>query len=179
MNKAQKTETLTNLTRELSESKSATIVNYKGMTMTDMQALRTALSAVGGKLTVVKNTLLRLALKNTFDTFDTFNTFDTSALEGQIALIVAKDDEVAPLQALAEYLKGADKPVLKFGVFEDKLINTEDLNTLSKLPGKPTLYGQLVGSLSVPTYGLVGVLQGNLQKLVYILDAKVKMQTAK
>ena len=173
MNKAQKTETLTNLTRELSESKSATIVNYKGMTMTDMQALRTALSAVGGKLTVVKNTLLRLALKNTFD------TFNTSALEGQIALIVAKDDEVAPLQALAEYLKGADKPVLKFGVFEDKLINTEDLNTLSKLPGKPTLYGQLVGSLSVPTYGLVGVLQGNLQKLVYILDAKVKMQTAK
>ena len=173
MNKAQKTETLTNLTRELSESKSATIVNYKGMTMTDMQALRTALSAVGGKLTVVKNTLLRLALKNTFD------TFYTSALEGQIALIVAKDDEVAPLQALAEYLKGADKPVLKFGVFEDKLINTEDLNTLSKLPGKPTLYGQLVGSLSVPTYGLVGVLQGNLQKLVYILDAKVKMQTAK
>ena len=128
---------------------------------------------------MVKNTLLRLALKNTFDTFDTFNTFDTSALEGQIALIVAKDDEVAPLQALAEYLKGADKPVLKFGVFEDKLINTEDLNTLSKLPGKPTLYGQLVGSLSVPTYGLVGVLQGNLQKLVYILDAKVKMQTAK
>lgn len=171
MNKAQKVEVLENLANQLKVAKSATVVDYKGMTMSDLQSLRAALSPVGGKFTVVKNTLLRLALEKEG------NKPEDSLLEGQTALIVAKEDEIAPLQALAKYLKTKELPALKFGVFEGKLVNTQDLTTLSKLPGKQTLYEQLVGSLAGPVYGLVGALQGNLQKLVYILN--VHAQQAK
>ena len=179
MNKQQKVEVLENLTNQLKNTKSATIVDYKGMTMTDLQALRSALSPVGGSFTVVKNTLLRLALKNSFaggasSTSDTFGTFDSSAFEGQTALILSSDDEIAPLQALAKHLKTSEKPALKFGIFDGKIVDTNDLTILSKLPGKQTLYGQLVGSLAGLSYGLVGVLNANLQMLVSVLGQREK-----
>lgn len=171
MNKTQKIEVLENLTNQLKVAKSATVVDYKGMTMTDLQTLRESLSAVGGSLNVVKNTLLKIALEKSI------GKSDDLVIDGPTALILSHDDEIAPLQALAKYLKTKELPALKFGVFEGKLVNTQDLTTLSKLPGKQTLYEQLVGSLAGPVYGLVGALQGNLQKLVYILN--VHAQQAK
>ncbi|MEK7521675.1 MAG: 50S ribosomal protein L10 [Patescibacteria group bacterium] len=171
MNKLQKAEALKDLTKDLSEAKSATVVDYKGMTTANLQALKASVSPVGGKLTIVKNTLLKIALEKTLES-STSSASNDLTLEGQTALIVAKEDEIAPLQALAKYLKGKDLPVMKFGVLEGKLVDAQTLTTLSKLPGKQTLYSQLVGALSGHAYDLVGVLQGNLQKLVYILNAR-------
>lgn len=167
MKKAQKVEVLETLSGNLTRAKSATVVGYQGLTVKDLQALRAELNKVGGTFTVVKNTLLNLALGKNHEV-------PTGALDGPTAIVLAKDDEVAPLQSLAKFAKEKSLPKLKFGVFDNVIIDAQKLDILSKLPNKTTLYGQLVGTLIGPAYGLVGVLNANLQSLVYILDQRAK-----
>lgn len=171
MKKAQKVEVLETLSGSLTRAKSATVVNYQGLTMKDLQALRTELNKVGGTITVVKNTLLKLALKSTFGTSD---TFPASSFDGPTAVVLAKDDEVAPLTSLAKFAQEKALPKLKFGVFDNVIIDAKKLDILSKLPSKNTLYGQLVGTLVGPAYGLVGALNSSMQSLVYMLDQRAK-----
>src|SRR5687768_4115401 len=105
MKKAKKVEVLASLEKQLKTTKSATVVDYKGMTMTDLQTLRESLSTVGGSFNVVKNTLLKIALEKTIksNASDTSNDSDALIIEGQTALILSTDDEIAPLQALAKH----------------------------------------------------------------------------
>lgn len=175
MNKAQKVKVLETLSGNLSSAKSATVVNYQGLATKDLQVLRSELNKVGGTFTVVKNTLLKLALEKTQDNIQDIpaNIFD-----GPTAVVLAKDDEVAPLQSLAKFAKEKSLPKFKFGIFDNAIIDSEKLDILSKLPNKATLYGQLVGTLVSPVYGLVGTLSSNMQSLVYILGQRVKQQEA-
>jgi large subunit ribosomal protein L10 len=93
-------------------------------------------------------------------------------LNGPTAVVFANSDEIAPLQLIGKTIKEMEKPELKFGLFDSKFLDAQSLTVLSKLPGKQVLYGQLVSSLSGPAYGLVGVLNANLQQLVYILEQR-------
>jgi len=65
-------------------------------------------------------------------------------------------------------------PQPKGAVVEGQFQTKEKVMAISKLPGREELYGQVVGSIMSGAYGLVGTLQGNLQKLVYILNAKAQ-----
>ena len=172
MKKAHHIKVLDALSGKLSGAKSATVVNYQGLATKDLQVLRAELSKVGGTFTVVKNTLLKLALDKTQAGQD----IPTNALDGPTAIILAKDDEVAPLSALAKFAKERALPKLKFGVFDNVIVDSEKLEILSKLPNKTTLYAQLIGTIAGPAYGLVGTLNANLQMLVYIFDQRSRQQ---
>lgn len=173
MKKSDKTLVVDSLTEKIKNSHSATIVNYQGLGMKDLEALRTTLEKVGGTFSVVKNTLLKIALQNAGRIKEN-DEVAKAGLEGPTAVILAKDDEIAPLQSLAKIIKERDLPKLKFGIFDEKVIGSESLSALSKLPGKTVLYGQLLGSLSGPAYGLVMTLNANLQMLVHVLSQREK-----
>lgn len=174
MKKAEKTQSIEKLTERIKNSKSVTIINYQGLGMKDLESMRASLAEVGGSFSVVKNTLLRLAFNNAHKPGTDEEKTVQDGLEGPTGAVFSKDDEIAPLQRLAKLIKEKDLPKLKFGLFEGKFITADEVAALSKLPGKTVLYAQLLGSLSGPAYGLVGVLQGNLQKLVYILNARAQ-----
>ena len=90
-------------------------------------------------------------------------------LSGQTALIMTEGDAVAPIQVLGKFVKENQVPQFKVGIIEGAFQNKEALLKISTLPTKETLYSQIVGSLMSPMYGLVGTLNGNMQKLVYVL----------
>ncbi|MFI5241361.1 MAG: 50S ribosomal protein L10, partial [Microgenomates group bacterium] len=80
-----------------------------------------------------------------------------------------------PIQVLGKFAKEFELPKFKVGVVEGSFQNSDALTKISKLPSRDALLGQLLGSLMSPMYGLTGTLNSNLQKLVYILDQKAKM----
>ncbi len=131
-------------------------------------------------MTVVKNTLFKRAGNNAKVPAETLS--DT-VLTGPVAVIITEDDPIAPLQILAKFAKefgsGAGLPIpnFKVGIVEGNFQDQTALEKLSTLPGKEVLFGQMLGTLAGPMYGLVATLQGNLQKLVYILNEKVKGQS--
>ena len=166
MKKAEKVTLVDNLIEELKSAKSVVLVNYTGLNVKAQQDLKARLKEVGGKMVVVKNTLLKRAFESA--KLDT-NMATDEILSGQTALLIANDDPIGPIQTLGKFAKENELPKFKVGVVEGTFQDEASLTKLSTLPGRDVLLGQLLGALMASEYGLVGTLQGNLQKLVYIM----------
>ncbi len=167
MKKGQKTFFVENLAEELKSANSVVLINFAGMGVKTQQELKKRLKEVDAKMVVIKNTLFRLAGEKVKLPTETLS--DT-ALAGQTALIITEKDPITPLQVLAKFTKEFEVPQLKVGIVEGYFQNEEELTKLSKLPGKDGLVAQVVGAIASPMYGLIGTLQGNLQKLVFVLN---------
>lgn len=172
MRKADKPQVVDKLAEQIKGAKSVTVFDYQGMPNSRLNELRQKVREAGGVFTVSKNTLIKRA----FDQSSTTNhqPLIIEGLTGPTALVFAENDEVAPLQVLGKSITEGGLPKLKFGIFSEEFLGMEKLLALSKLPGKNVLAAQLLGALIAPKYNLVGALNGNLQKLVYILDQKAK-----
>jgi large subunit ribosomal protein L10 len=169
MKKAEKVTLVDNLVEELKTAKGVVLVNYTGLNVKAQQDLKARLKEVDSRMVVVKNTLLKRAgeaakLDKGF--------MDDSILQGQTALVITEGDPMGPIQVLGKFAKEFEVPKFKIGVIDGVFQDEASLLKLSTLPGRDVLLGQLLGSLMASQYGLVGTLQGNLQKLIYILQAK-------
>jgi large subunit ribosomal protein L10 len=155
-------KTLETIKEKQTKSKAAVFIDYRGLGVNKLNELRDKVRDAGGELFVTKNTLLRITYGN-----DQLSTL----LTGPTAAVFAYEDEVAPLKAVAEFSKENELPTFTAGYFEDKVLSPEEIDQLSKLPGKDELRAKVVGSLAAPLSGMVNVLQGNIRKMVYVLDA--------
>lgn len=171
MKKQEKTFFVDNLSQELKDAKSIYLVDYSGLSVSMQQDLKKRLKEADAKMIVVKNTLLKLAGKKAKVTD---SVLEDSILTGQTALILALKDPVSPLSTLAKFTKEFEIPKLKVGIVEGSFKDKEELDILSKLPGKDVLLYQTVGVIGSPIYGLLGTLESNFQKLMYILESKSK-----
>ena len=171
MLKAQKVTLVDNLIAELKDAKSVILVNYTGLNVKSQQELKKRLKEVGGRMVVVKNTLLKRAIESA--KIDS-KVSTEEILSGQTALVIADEDPIAPIQILGKFAKENELPKFKVGVVDGTFQDSETLIKLPSLPGRDVLLGQVLGALMSPMYGLTATLNGNLQKLVYILDQKSK-----
>lgn len=172
MKKAEKKDFVINLTEKLVKSTGVILVDYTGLTVKSQQELKKRLREIGANMTVSKNTLFKIAATEAKYPKE-IATDDV--LEGPTAIVLTEEDPISPLQVLDKFAKEFEIPNLKVGVIEGSFQNKDSLVALSKLPGKSALQVQVLGAIQAPVYGLVGTLQGNLQKLVYILSAKAKV----
>lgn len=171
MRKQEKSFFIQNLSEELKSATCLVLVDFTGLSVKKQQELKKRLAAVGAKMLVTKNTLFKLAAKEAKTSRDVLTD---SVLTGPTALIIGTADAIAPLQVLGTFAREFEIPQFKVGILEGSFCDKETLIKLSVLPGKEALLGQLLGVLMRPSYGLVTTLQGNLQKLVYILEQKLK-----
>ena len=162
--KLQKTQDLEKLTEKLSRAKSVVFTDYKGLTMSQLSALRDQLRDQGAELSVTKNSLLSLALKANH------LTTSESSTEGPTATLFSYEDEITPIKALVKALKEANTGKIKSGLLNGEELDNISVTRLANLPSKSELQAKVVGSLASPLYGIVGVLQANIRNLVYALD---------
>lgn len=169
-----KEEKVQSLTEKIGKAKTITFADYRGLTANQLADLRSKIKLAGGEFMVEKNNLIKLSLKATKHKVP---TDQENLLTGPTATIIAYDDEIAPIRELAESNKAVGLPSFKFGFFEESFLNSDDVERLSKIPGKDVLRAKVVGSLNSPLYGIVSVLSGNLRNLVYALN-QIKEQKA-
>lgn len=163
--KQQKIDIVTDLKERVSKSKSLVFTDYKGMTMSQLSALRLQLSDLSAEFSVTKNNLVKIALK------DNGYQVDDAVFEGPVATLFAYGDEIAPIKALAKAIKDSGIGKTKAGFLNGEFLTDTQINKLAELPSKDELRAKVVGALGGPLYGIVGVLQANLRNLVYALDA--------
>ena len=166
MNKQNKKDLVVSLTPKLKDAVSVLVVNYTGLSVSLQQILKSELKKVGSDMVVVKNTLIKRAGKEAGFSDEMLTD---EILSGQTALIISKEDAVAPIQVIGKFAKENQIPQFKIGLVEGNVQDKEALLKISTLPTKDVLYSQVVGSLMSPMYGLVGTLNGNMQKLLYVL----------
>lgn len=171
MLKAQKITFVDNLKEDLKGATSVVLVNYAGLGVKAQQELKKRLSEVDSKMVVVKNTLLKRAEEEAgFEK----EILTPEILSGQTALVISSGDPIAPIQIMGKFAKEFEVPKFKVGMVEGSFQNQESLTKLASLPGRDALLGQFLGTLMGLEYSLVGTLNGNLQKLVYVLDQASK-----
>jgi len=169
--KQEKKDYINSMADEFKSATSAVFIDYTGMGVQLQQDLKAKLRESGGKMFVAKNTLIKLAGEKAEFPQDSISDEN---LSGQTAIVLGTDDPVSPIQILGKFSTENETAKMRAGIVEGVFQNADGLLRISKLPGKDVLYAQVVGSVAAPMYGLVGTLQGNLNKLVWILKAKVE-----
>lgn len=164
MPKPKNIQSVETLKEKLAKAKSLVVTDYRGLTHKQAEDLHRAVKKAGGEFLVVKNSLLKIAA------VPTPFKMDSSPLSGPSAALFSYDDEIAPLKELAKFIKSTTLPKLKFGFIGQTRYDDRQLESVAKLPSKEILQANVVSRLSGPLYGLAYVLNGNLQKLVYILS---------
>ncbi len=143
------------------------LTDFQGLTVAEMNELRTQLRARGIKYKVMKNTLVRLAYK------DTGVEVVGDDLVGPRAAAWTDSDENVPAMAkvLVDFAKGHPKMGLVRGALHGKIVEPSDLETLSKLPSREELLAKLLGTMKAPVGAFVNTLAAVPRSLLNALKA--------
>ena len=149
----QKKQVVAELVERLNASCAGVIVDYKGITVTDDTALRKELREAGVEYTVVKNTLLRLAIAST-----ELNGLET-VLDGTTAIATSADDYVAAARILSKFADTHKNFTIKNGFLDGEVIDTTKIAGLAKLPPRDVLLAQVLGAFQAPISAFARAIQ--------------------
>ncbi len=127
--------------------------DYRGLKVKQMQELRQNLSAKGGDLHVLKNTLFRVAVG------DDLAKLPDELHNGPTAIAFVFENESACAKALFDYAKTNKNLKIKGGFFNGQSLDALGVERLSKLPPRDVLIAQLIGTIVAPITQLVGVIE--------------------
>lgn len=148
----------------LKSSTAMYFLDYQGLNVADISALRRKLKESKAVFKVAKNTLLKMALQE-------MGMVPAEVLRGPTGVMLTIEDPVAPLKVLMEFAK--DKEVIKpkGGLLEGNFFDAAQIKELSRLPTKNELLAQIIGSLKAPVQNLLWALQGPMSNLIFTLQA--------
>jgi large subunit ribosomal protein L10 len=160
-----KRQAVSQLVDMLRASSALAVADYRGLTVSEMHAVRKTLRANGVRLQVAKNRLLKIAA-------------DEAGLEelkpllaGPTAVAGTSGDEVSLARALQEAFRPYKVVTLRGGLLAGQPISAADLGRLASLPSREVLLGRLAGGMVAPLSGMASVLAANLRNLVGVLNA--------
>src|SRR5215475_4306743 len=170
MQKADKEKVVADLTEKLRASETMIVADYRGLTMPQIDALRTRLIENGARFKVVKNTLTRRAAQ------DAGADALLALLEGPsaIAFVEADGDAVAVAKALADSARDTKVLEIRGGIMQGREISASDVEELAKLPPIDVLRGQVLGVVIAPLSTFAALLNAPLQNLVGLIDARIE-----
>jgi large subunit ribosomal protein L10 len=170
MLKKDKERIVAELADRLRSAQSLIVTDYRGLSVKEIDDLRTKLLEHGARFQVVKNTLTRRAAE----------VAGAEALleylDGPtaIAFIQPEADAVAVAKVLSETARTGRVLVIKGGLLEGRPVRDEDIEELAKLPPLDVLRGQVLGAVVAPLTALVGLFTAPLQNLHGLLDARIE-----
>jgi large subunit ribosomal protein L10 len=174
VHKDEKERVVAELTERLRSTPTLIVADYRGLTVTQIDDLRTELLKHGAKFTVVKNTLTRRAAQAA----DAETLL--ALLEGPtaIAFLEADGDPVAVAKAIGAAARETRVIEVRGGVLDGRPISADDIESLAKLPPVDQLRGQVLGAITAPLYAVVGLFNAPLQNLVGLIDARIEQLSA-
>jgi large subunit ribosomal protein L10 len=169
MQKTDKERIVAELTERLRSSDTLIVADYRGLSVKQIDDLRTKLLEQGATFTVVKNSLTRRAAEAAGA--DALLTL----LDGPsaIAFLESGGDAVAVAKALADSAKTTRVLEVRGGVMQGRAITAADVDELAKLPPVDVLRGQVLGAVSAPLYAIVGLFTAPLQDLYGLVQARI------
>ncbi|MGC9942835.1 MAG: 50S ribosomal protein L10 [Verrucomicrobiota bacterium] len=153
-------------TARLNASPFFIVVGYQGLKVEHLTELRKRLTQAGAEVHVVKNTVFRIAAKES-------GVADLNgALVGQLAVVTGKKDISAAAKALKNFAAEFDKLKLKFGYLNNQRLEDSAIIALADLPSLDVLRARLLGLLSAPATKLVTLINTPASQLAQVIKAK-------
>lgn len=138
-----KKEIVADLKETLSESTLALVIDYQGLTVSEITDLRRRLRPSGTVCKVTKNTLMGIAIEGQ----EQWQPL-SELLKGSSAFLLVKEDFSSAIKAYQEFQKVTKKTELRGGVMEGRLLQEPDVKALGDLPSKEQLMAQIAGAIN-------------------------------
>src|SRR5213075_2829201 len=170
MLRQDKERIVSELAERLKNSQNLLVADYRGLTMPEIDELRTKLLETGARFSVVKNTLTRLAAEEAGAT----QLLDLIDGPTAIAFIDADGDPAAAAKILNDTARTIDVLVIRGGLLEGDTVSDAEIKRLATLPPADVLRAQLAGAVAGPLTTIVGLFTAPLRDIVNVLDARIK-----
>jgi len=167
----EKAQTVAAVHQLLKSAKMAIVTEYRGLSVAQMTRLRREIRGVSGEYQVIKNTLVRRALKDT-----AFGDLE-KLLEGPNGWVFAYDDPVVLSKTLIKFADSNDKLAIKGGMFDGRFMDTAGVKVLSQMPSKPELQAKLLAMINAPATQLLRTIQEPGAQMVRLLESLRKTKS--
>ena len=167
----EKEKVVQELAKKFQRAQGVYLADFTGLDVASITELRRKLRSVSVEFLVVKNTLARLAVDEAGlpELKDSF--------EGPTSLAFGYDDPIVPVRVLVDFAKGHERPTIRSGLVEGKLLTAEQITHVASLPAREELLAKIATLAQSPLVGFMHRCQRYLQKLVATVDAlRVKRQ---
>ena len=171
MDRAEKREFVTGLNDVFSSTGSVVVAHYAGLTVANMNDLRSKMRAAGGTVKVAKNRLAIIALQGT----ESEGMKDL--FKGQTLIAYAEDPVVAPKVA-SEFAKANDKLVILGGAMGATTLNADGVKALATMPSLDELRARIVGMIQTPATRIAAVVNAPAGNLARVFGAYARKDEA-
>ncbi len=171
MERAEKREFVTELNEVFKASGSVVVARYAGITVAQMNDLRTKMRAAGGTVKVAKNRLAKIALQGTE------SEGMSDLFQGQTLIAYANDPMIAPKVAM-DFAKTNDKLVVLGGAMGSTTLNADAVKSLATLPSLDELRAKLLGLIAAPATRVATVVAAPASQLARVFAAYAKKDEA-
>jgi large subunit ribosomal protein L10 len=151
--------------QRLNNSPFVLLTDYTGMNIDHFNELRNRLSAQKSEYRVVKNTLLKRALR------DLELPALNGNLSGQTAVVLGEKDVTGAAKVLKNFAKEFSKPVIKLGIVDRVLVSKDELMALADLPSREVLLSQLLGLINEPATRLARLIRTPAGQIAQVIRA--------
>jgi large subunit ribosomal protein L10 len=164
VDRAEKREFVTELNGVFKAAGSVVVAHYAGLTVAQMNDLRSKMRAAGGTVKVAKNRLAKIALQGT----ESEGVADL--FKGQTLIAYSNDPITAPKIA-SEFAKGTDKLVILGGAMGSTTLNADGVKALATLPSLDELRAKIVGMIQTPATRIAQVVNAPAGGVARVIGA--------
>jgi len=165
ISKKRKEELVVQYTDWMKQSKAMILTEYTGLSMKEIEDLRSKVRQSGGEYHVIKNTLGKVA----FDQSEWH--LPENFLEGSTAIAFAFENAPATAKVISEYARESESVTIKGGYLEQRTISADEIKALADLPPLPVLRAQLLGVIMAPANKLARTLAEPARQIAAVMQA--------
>jgi large subunit ribosomal protein L10 len=156
----------------LNEAGALLLVDYRGLSVKEMQELRRSLRAAGSELKVYKNSLTEIAIRElALPDLDSY-------LAGPTGIVFTGEDPVAPAKALTAFARQHNLLEVKGGLVENVVVDADGVKAIATLPSREELIAKLLGTMLSPLTGFARVLNGPVEAFARSVQAVADQKAA-
>lgn len=166
----QKQAAVADVVDKMKRAHSVVILDYRGLTVSEVSDLRSKFREAGVEYKVIKNNMLKRAADELkIEGMDAY-------FKGPTAVAFGYEDPVSPAKILCKFVKAVNKTEVKGGILDGKAMDAMAIENLSKLPSKEELLAKMLGSLNAPVTNFALALQAIPRGLACALNAVVEQK---
>ena len=172
MDRTQRNAAIGDIKQRFDRMVSAVFVNYNGMSVAAVTKLRDEFRKSGVEYKVVKNTLVKQALKD-----KPYAEKLGQALKGMTGVAWSYEDPSAAAKVVRSFTRDNQQLKIKAGLIEGQVLSAAAVEEqLATMPGKNELRAMLLATLQAPIQNFVALLQAPIQNFAYLLDSRRRQQ---
>ena len=161
--KQEKKELIASYEKWLKESNASYVMSYQNMRMKDIDELRADAREIGGELHVVKNTLMKIALKNC--------GMEDGGYFTESSMMAFAFEDAPSMAKIVDKANSTDQFDIKGGYMDGALLDTDSIIALSKLPPLPQMRAQLLALIQTPATQLVRTISEPARQVAAVIKA--------